>query len=51
MGLRTGRPTGFLEEAWGRVARIFSSVEELALLILFLAFVWFAVDWLLLMLG
>ena len=51
MGLRSRRPTGFLEGLWSRVVRIVSNVEELALFILLIAFAGFAVHWLILMLG
>lgn len=41
---RKGRPSGLLEIAWERTVRVLSSPEELALLILFLGLVAFAVD-------
>jgi hypothetical protein len=50
-GLRTRPPTGLLEALRKRLVRLISSVEELALLVLFLAFVGFAVHWFLLLLG
>jgi hypothetical protein len=40
-----------LEALRDRVARLFTSVEEVSLLILFLAFVWFAIDWALRIIG
>jgi hypothetical protein len=50
-GLPTRRSTTALEEFKARVMRILSSPEELFLLILFLAFAGFAVDWFLRILG
>ncbi|MDT8340631.1 MAG: hypothetical protein RQ751_03885 [Longimicrobiales bacterium] len=50
-GLPTRRSSGALQEAWGRAVRILTSPEELILLILFVAFVGFAVDWFLRILG
>lgn len=41
---------GFLGALWDRVVRA-SSVEEIALFVLFLAMVGFAIDWLLMILG
>lgn len=41
---REGRPSGLLEVSWERAVRVLSSPEELALLILFLGLVAFAVD-------
>lgn len=49
--LRTMRPVGVLEALWRLVVHTISSAEEIALLIFFLAFVWFAIDWLRLILG
>jgi hypothetical protein len=40
-----------MEALWGRAVRILSDPEELFLLILFLAFAGFAVDWMLRIIG
>ncbi len=50
LGLREPRSQGLLRTTWDHLTRIFSSVEDLALLVMFLAFVFFAIDWLLLIL-
>lgn len=50
-GLLTRRRPWGLAALRGRLARVFSSVEETVFLVLFLAFVGFAVDWLLRILG
>jgi len=50
-GLLTRRRPWGLAALRARLARIFSSVEETVFLVLFLAFVGFAVDWLLRILG
>lgn len=49
--LRSRSPVGIVEAVWGRVVRAISSFPEIAFLILFLAFLGFAVNWLLLMMG
>ena len=51
IGLRSRRPAGLLEVFRALLARAVSSGEELVLAICFLAFVWFAIDWILLILG
>lgn len=48
IGLRARGPEGALETLRKLATRAASSVEEIALLVFFLAFVWFAIDWLLL---
>lgn len=48
IGLRARDFGGALEALRKLAARAASSVEEIALLVFFLAFVWFAIDWLLL---
>lgn len=50
-GLPSRRSAGFLETLWERALRVLSSPEELFLLVLFVAFTVFAVNWLLLILG
>jgi hypothetical protein len=49
IGLRTGRPVGILEALRERVVGTVGSVEEIAFLIFFLAFVGFAIHWFLLL--
>lgn len=46
--LRTRKPGGALQSLWKMAVRAAGSLEEIALLIFFLAFVWFAIDWMLL---
>ena len=50
-GLLTSRKVGILQSLRDRVASTVSSVDELVFLLLFLAFVAFAIQWLLLILG
>lgn len=50
VGLRTRSPLGIVAALERAVARATSSLEQIALIILFLAFVWFGIDWLLLIL-
>jgi hypothetical protein len=50
-GLPSRRSESLLKGAAQRVVRTFSSIEEVSLFILFVAFVIFAVDWLLRILG
>lgn len=50
-GLPSRHSRGALDRAWERALRILSSPEELFLLILFVAFSVFAVDWLLMIIG
>lgn len=50
-GLRSRMSPGILETLWRFVVRTLSSAEEIALVILFLAFVWFGIGWILLILG
>ena len=45
---RAGKPGGALQSLWKMAVRAAGSFEEIALLIFFLAFVWFAIDWMLL---
>jgi hypothetical protein len=45
------RPTGLASAVFGWVRIWVTSIEDVALLIMFLAFAWFALDWLLLILG
>lgn len=49
--VRTREKGGPLKALGTLVVRIFSSVEEIALVILFIAFVGFAIDWLLRIMG
>jgi hypothetical protein len=51
IGLRTGRPVGILGALWERVLGTIGSVEQIAFLVFFLAFVGFAIHWFLLILG
>ena len=51
IGLQARRPVGILDAVWRRIIRATDSVEEIALFIMLLAFVWFAIDWLLLILA
>ena len=51
IGLQSRRPTGMLDAVWKQVVRAASSVEQIALFIMLLAFVWFAIEWLLLILA
>lgn len=51
IGLRSRRPAGLVEALRALVARAVSSGEEIVLAICFLAFVWFAIEWVLLILG
>jgi hypothetical protein len=51
VGLPTRTPAGLLERLGRRIVRVVTSVEELALLILFIAFVWFAIDWMRMIMG
>lgn len=50
-GLPTRRSEGFLAGLRARALRVLSSPEELFLLILFIAFTGFAIDWFLRILG
>lgn len=50
-GLRTRAALGTVEAWMARAARLFASVEEVAMIVMFLAFVGFAVHWVLLILG
>lgn len=47
MGLRSRDPGGVLERVRSAVAWVDEHAEEILLLSFFAAFVWFAVDWLL----
>lgn len=49
IGLRAQKPVGMLEALWERVVGTIGSVEQIAFLIFFLAFVGFAIHWLLLL--
>lgn len=49
--VRPMRPVGVREALWRLVVRSISSAEEIALLIFFLVLVWFAIDWLRLIMG
>ncbi len=51
IGLRDGDSVGPLEAIKELVVRLASSAEEIALLVFFIACVWFAIDWLRLILG
>ena len=51
IGLRTNSSVGVLERVWRVVVRSLAAPEDLALFLLFLAFVWFAFEWLLLIIG
>lgn len=51
IGLRVGRPAGVLEPLKRRLLDIVSSVEQLVFVILFIAFVGFAIHWIVLMAG
>ena len=46
IGLRGAGSDGLFRGLRGFVGRVFSSGEELALFAFFIAFVWFAIDWL-----
>lgn len=50
-GLPSRRSGGVLEAMWARTLRVLSDPEQLFLLILFLAFAGFAVDWMLRIIG
>ena len=50
-GLRTRESVGVLGALWKRVVKNPASVEEVTFLVLFLAFVGFAIDWFLRILG
>jgi hypothetical protein len=51
IGLPVKRPGGVLEHLWNRIVNVVPSLEELVFLLLFLAFVGFAVHWFILMAG
>lgn len=50
-GLPSRRSYSLRDSLGSRVMRVLSSPEELALLVLFVAFVYFGIDWLLRILG
>ena len=51
VGLRTKTPVGLLESVKDFILGAFSSVEEIAFIILFIAFLKFSFDWIMLIMG
>jgi hypothetical protein len=44
VGLRSRRPRGFLDAVRSFLPRAFSSLDEFSFILLFIVFVWFAID-------